>query len=134
MTAVPTRTLSLSETATLLRARLGKLRVWYSFLCDNIRHRQDVCGHRLLPCGAQFDGRSYRPVYGLADIEEFVANVLAALPSAGKEPIKPTLLLIDHSRPWRRNRFDRHGAPVAMLRPACQGRAVFGMRRSACRA
>lgn len=124
MIPTATRVLSLSETATLLRARLGKIRVWYPFLCDNIRGRQDVCGYQLHPCGMQQDGRAFRPFYAVGDVEEFINNVLAALPSAGKEPIKPSTLLVDRSRHWRRNRFDRYGAPVAMLQH--RGRALFG--------
>jgi hypothetical protein len=128
MTAAPTRVLSLSETATLLRARLGKLRVWYPFLVDNIRAKQDVCGYQLHPCGMQQDGRAYRPIYALADVEEFIGKVLAAVPSAGREPITPTTLQIDRSIPWRSNRFDRYGAPVAMLRASHHG----GVRSLAC--
>jgi hypothetical protein len=129
MTATITRVLPLSEVATVLRARLGNLRAWYPFLVDNIRGRQDVCGFQLLPCGMQQDGRALRPVYALAAVEEFIGHVLAALPSAGKEPITPTTLLVDCSRPWRRNRFDRYGAPVAMLRASHHG-CVRSLARS----
>lgn len=129
MTAVTTRVLPLSEVATVLRVRLGNLRAWYPFLADNIRGRQDVCGFQLLPCGMQQDGRAFRPVYAVADVEEFVSNVLAALPGAGREPITPTTLQLDRSIPWRINRFDRHGMPVAMLRTS-HHEAVRNLTRS----
>lgn len=121
MSAAPTRVLPLSEVATLLRVRLGNLRAWYPFLADNNRGRQDVCGYQLHPCGMQQDGRAFRPVYALADVEEFISNVQAALPSAGREPITPTTLQLDRSIPWRINRFDRHGMPVAILRASHHG-------------
>lgn len=110
-----TPTLPLSDTAVLLRARLGPLRAWYAFLTDNIQGKRSIGGHRLLPCGRQHDGKAFRPIYAVSDIEEFVAKVLASVPTAGKTPIKPTTLTIDSGRHWSLNRFDKGGAIVAML-------------------
>ena len=116
MTTTDTKTLSMSDAAVLLRAQLGDLRTWYPFLADNIRGRQDIYGSRLMPCGRQLVDRSWRPIYAVADIQEFVAKVLAAVPSAGKMPIRVSVLPIDHSRHWRENRFDDYGAPARSSR------------------
>lgn len=118
MTAVPTPTLSVSEAALLLRVKLGPLRSWRDFLTDNIRGQQSIGGHTLLPCAQRHDGRSYRPVYAVADVKDFIAKVLAAIPGAGRAPIKTVTLAIDRRRNWRVNRFDKDGALVAGMRSA----------------
>jgi hypothetical protein len=56
-------------------------------------------------------------VYAVTDIEAFIANVLSAIPGAGKSPITPMVLEIDRSRHWRINKFDQTGMPMAMLQP-----------------
>lgn len=111
-----TPTIPVSETAFLLRAKLGPLRNWSNFLTDNIRGQQSVAGHKLLPCSNKHDGRAFRPLYAVCDVMDFIAKVLASEPKAGKSPIKTTLLAIDKSKGWRINKFDKAGAPVAMLR------------------
>jgi len=115
MTAVLTRTLSAPEVAFLLRVKLGPLRSWRDFLMDNIRGQQSIGGHTLLPCAQRHDGKSYRPVYAVTDVADFIAKVRASVPSAGKTPINFISLAIDRSRGWRVNRFDKDGAPVALL-------------------
>lgn len=111
-----TRTLTMNDTAVLLRVRLGPLRAWYPFLTDNIRGQQDIHGFRLLPCGKRRGecsrGKSFQPVYSLSDITQFIENVLLAVPEAGKVPIKPVTLMVDRSRSWRMNRFDVDGMPI----------------------
>jgi hypothetical protein len=104
---------SLSETAVLLRVRLGKLRAWYPFLTDNIAGKTDLFGQRLMPCGMQKSNGLLRPIYALEDIDRFVAHVMLAAPSAGKQPVTSVQLMLDRSRHWRLNRFDENGAVAA---------------------
>lgn len=111
-----TPTLSSDDTAVMLRARLGPLRDWRYFLADNIRGRQALAGHQLLPCCRQHDGRAYRPRYAQSDVEDFIAKVLAAIPTAGRSPIQATPLDLDTSRSWRQNKFDPYGNPVSRHR------------------
>lgn len=110
-----TPTISVSETAFLLRVKLGPLRNWANFLTDNIRGQQSVAGHKLLPSGRQHDGKAFRPIYAVCDVMDFIEKVLASEPKAGKTPVKTTLLAIDKSKGWRTIKFDKTGAPVAML-------------------
>lgn len=116
-----TPTIALAEAALLCRVHLGPLRNWTNFLTDNIRNQQNIAGYTLLPCGKQRDGKAFRPIYATRDVLDFIANVLATVPAAGKAPIKQTVLAIDRSRGWRVNKFDQTGAPVAMLRPLSGG-------------
>lgn len=111
-----THTLLPSDTAVMLRAQLGDLRGWPSFLSDNIRGRQDICGIRLRPCSRRKIGRGWRPIYAVMDIKTFITDVLAAVPSAGKAPFKATILPIDRGRRWQLNRFDKDGKPVPLSR------------------
>lgn len=109
------QTISVAEAAFILRAKLGTLRNWTSFLTDNIRGKQSIAGQRLFPCAKKHDGRSYRPVYNVDDVNAFVAKVLSAIPLAGKAPIKPTTLTIDTSKDWKTNKFKEDGTPAALL-------------------
>lgn len=115
MTTIDTRTLCVADTALILRARLGPMRSWTNFLTDCIRDRQAIAGQRLMPCGRQHDGKAYRPTYATSDILNFIAKVLAAVPTAGRATIKTKTLPIDTSKHWRLNKFDKNGAPVATL-------------------
>ena len=114
-TVVPTKTYSAADTAAILRARLGRIRAWPDFLSDNIRGRQNVQGHTLLPCASVLARGHYRPVYSSQDIAGFVDAVLKAEPTAGREALTPLTLAIDPRRPWRLNRFDSSGNPAAHL-------------------
>lgn len=111
----PIETISAADTAFFLRAQLGPLRNWGNFLADNIRGRQSLAGHTLKPCARQSDGRAFRPIYSLSDVKVFIAQILAAVPSAGRTPVKPTTLSVDSGRGWRINKFDKSGAPVVAL-------------------
>lgn len=111
---IDTPTVALAEAATLLRLKLGAKKNWTNFLTDNIRDRQDIAGYTLLPCARQHDERNFRPVYHVQEIYEFIARVLAVMPSYGKEPIKQTILPIDTSKSWRLNRFDKNGSSVSL--------------------
>jgi len=111
-TTTDTATLAASDTAVILRTRLGDLRAWPDFLADNIRHKQNICGHRLMPCGRRRIRGCLRPIYAVQDVKEFIAKVLASVPDAGKAPIKTTVLKIDRRRHWRLNKFDETGAPI----------------------
>src|SRR5437899_1543204 len=107
--------LTAADTAVLLRARLGPLRSWPDFLSDNIRGKQDIEGHQLLPACRCKGRRGLQPHYAVTDIEEFVRLVLAADRRAGRVPIKAKLLMIDRTRDWRLNKFDRHGKPIMTI-------------------
>ena len=113
------QTLTMNDTAVLLRSRLGPIRAWYPFLADNIRGKQDIHGFQLLPCGKRRNrcGRSkpFQPVYALSDVMEFIENVLATEPEAGKAPIVPETLKVNRSRSWRLNKFDIDGTPITSL-------------------
>ncbi|MFM0723422.1 hypothetical protein PQQ53_06985 [Paraburkholderia strydomiana] len=115
MTAAITPTISRPDTAFILQANLGPLRCWVDFLSDNIRGRQSVAGYTLMPCARQHDGKAYRPVYAVSDVQAFIENVQKAIPSAGRRPIKTTSLSLNRGTDWRVNNFDRDGAPVARL-------------------
>jgi hypothetical protein len=69
-------------------------------------------GLRLMPCARHQDGTAYRPVYNVADVREFIRKVKTLIPSAGRSPIRATVLEIDSSLSWRLNKFDRYGSPV----------------------
>lgn len=116
MTAARIQTLSVSEVAFILRARLGPMRNWTNFLTDNIRGCQSVAGLTLMPCGRRHDGKGYRPIYDLADVTAFIEAVKVAVPSAGRVPVRIMALLVDKARNWRINKFDEGGNPVAALR------------------
>lgn len=115
MKVVDVRALSAADTAVMLRAKLGPLRSWPDFLSDNIRGKQHISGHTLLPCSRVKLCRSLQPFYALSDIETFIAEVLADIPEAGKKPLKPITLTIDRHRPWRLNKFNARGAPMAWV-------------------
>jgi hypothetical protein len=105
--------LTAADAAFLLRLRLGPLRSWPAFLSDCIRGRQDVAGHKLLPCCRWKHGRMFRPAYNVADIKEFIRCVLAAEPTAGKVPLKPVAGTIETSLGWRSNKIDTQGDPTS---------------------
>jgi len=107
-----TPTISVAETDYLLRSELGPLRNWTHFLSDCSRGKQDIAGHTLTPCAMKNDGRAFRPVYSVEDIKTFIADVRAAVPSAGKTRITPTILAIDDGRHYRANKFGKDGSPV----------------------
>lgn len=113
---IDTPSISASETAFLLRAKLGPIRAWGDFLADNIRGRQSIHGLTLKPCSRKKIGKGFRPMYAIKAVEKFIADVLAIEPKAGKAPVKPVVLAVDAGRGWRCNKFDDKGAPVAMMR------------------
>lgn len=110
--AFDTETLTAADTAVLLRAKLGALRAWSDFLTDSIRGKQSIHGLKLLPCCTQKRKGLYRPMYSLAQTNAFIEEVLMQEPSAGKYPIKPTVLPIDPKKNWRLNRFEEDGSPT----------------------
>lgn len=121
-----TKAISAAEVAFYLRAKLGPIRSWADFLSDNIRERQSISGQRLLPCCQKSDGQVMRPMYAVADVEAFIAHVLASVPSAGPQRVQPITLSVDRRRPWRVNRFNKDGSPKAraVMRSACFSRTV----------
>lgn len=110
-----TPAISASEAAFLLRAKLGPIRAWGDFLSDNVRGRQSIHGLTLKPCSRKKIGRGWRPMYAVKAVEKFIADVLAIEPNAGRAPITPVVLAVDSRLPWRMNKFDATGAPVAMM-------------------
>lgn len=108
---VQTRILSAADTAYLLHAKLGPVRAWADFLTDNIRGKQDVHGHTLMPCCQRKD-RIWRPCYAFDDVRAFIQDVLAVEPLAGRGSRRATVE-IDTTRGWRYNKFDKHGVPAA---------------------
>lgn len=119
-----TLVISVAETDYLLRSMLGPLRNWTHFLNDCIRDKQSIAGHKLLPCAMKHDGRLCRPVYSVADIKAFIADVKASVPSAGTARVTPMVLCIDDGRNWRANRFCKDGSPVKPRRISSGGRAM----------
>lgn len=116
MQPIEVETLSASDTATMLRAKLGPLRSWPDFLSDNIRGRQSICGLRLKPCARMYDGPTLRPRYALADIEKFIADVQAIEPAARPTPFEVKKLRLLYPS-WRLNTFDKDGNPVVQAPP-----------------
>lgn len=110
-------TLSAPEAAIVLYARLGSLRAWPDFLADCIRLKTNLYGLVLTPCGIKRDGRAFRPVYNVAEVERFVTGIKARVPTAGRTPITPITLSIDTGKSWWLNKFDRTGAPMLRLVP-----------------
>lgn len=116
MTIVYTRSISAMNTMYALRQKLGELRHWGHFLSDCIKNRTRLCGYQLLPVCKVKDGTAFRPMYSVSDVRDFINKVLAADPSAGKAPITVVTLPIDTAKGWRVRKFDKHLAPVALLR------------------
>ena len=105
-----TPTITAADTAFVLRARLGNMRSWADFLTDNIRDRQDIGGLTLKPCARRKDARAFRPVYAVADVQAFIADVLALEPKAGPAPIKTTMLAIEDGHHWSVCKFVSDGS------------------------
>ena len=96
--------LTASEAAVILRTTLGAIRSWGDFLTDNIRGKQHIHELTLLPVGRRKIGRCWRPLYARDEIMQFVADVLAVEPTAGKAPIGVFRVTIDTSKNWKENR------------------------------
>ena len=76
------KTLSASETAYFLRAKLGDVRAWDDLLADMRRGRASYHGEFLLPVGRYSATRHPRPVYLFSEVCEFVEKSHAfALPA-----------------------------------------------------
>lgn len=125
MATTLTQTLSVFETACVLRNYLGVDKNWCSFLTDNIRGEQDVVGFTLLPCARLKDSRSYRPVYAEQDIKHFVEAVLLAVPSMGKSSIRKVGLKVDPALSWRLNKFEKDGSATTVSRAPARRKPVM---------
>lgn len=106
-------TISAAEAAYLLHAKLGSLRNWGDFLADAIRDRASIDGLTLLPCCRMHDGRALRPRYDAHAVLNFINEVKARHPEAGRTKITPLMLDVPPSPLWRVNKFDRDGKPMA---------------------
>lgn len=73
-----------TDTATYLRAKLGKARAWSDFLVDCIRDRTEFCGLTLKPL-AYLHNRCGRPVYRIDDVRDFVTRALALMPQPPRD-------------------------------------------------
>jgi hypothetical protein len=111
---IATQTFSQADTAVILRGKLGDARAWPDFLSDNIRFKQNLFGHMLMPCCRRKGATGYQPRYSLVDILAFVAAVKRDDPFAGPKSMKPITLDVDSSLGWRANKFSRAGLPVAL--------------------
>lgn len=74
------KTLSASETAYFLRAKLGDVRAWDDLLADMRRGRASYHGEFLLPVGRYSATRHPRPVYLFSEVCEFVEKVSRLCP------------------------------------------------------
>ena len=78
------KTLSASETAYFLRAKLGDVRAWDDLLADMRRGRASYHGEVLLPVGRYSATRPPRPVYLFSEVCEFVEKVSRLCPPPPK--------------------------------------------------
>lgn len=108
----PAKLLTAGETASILWNRLGPLVNWSHFLADNIRGKQSLAGHTLMPSARLQGVRGFGPAYAADSIKAFVQAVKAAMLGA-KPCIKPVAVRLDTAKDWRNSKFDRDGNPVA---------------------
>ncbi len=64
-----------SETALILRLKLGTGRCWEQALMEMRTQSGSIKGFRLLPCAKIHDNRSWRPYYDKDSIDEFISNL-----------------------------------------------------------
>lgn len=76
------KTVSASETAYILRRRLGAVRAWDDVLADMRRGRSSYFGLTLTPYLSSHDGKALRPYYRLQDIADFINAALSIAPSS----------------------------------------------------
>lgn len=75
------KTVTSSETAYILRRKLGASRAWDDMLADMRRGKNSYFGLVLTPVLCSHDGRGSRPYYSLSDINSFVCAALSVTPS-----------------------------------------------------
>ena len=123
------KSITKSEAIYILQAKLGSLRAWGDFLADNCRDRQSINGLTLLPCCKRHDGNGFRPAYAVDDVLTFIADVKAAIPSAGEgKPIEPVTLTIEDGWHWKLNKFCEDGSPVVYPTPTSTGGSIPASR------
>lgn len=76
------KTLTASETAYILRRKLGAVRAWDDMLSDMRRGKNAYFGLLLTPYLSSHDGKGLRPYYRLQDIAEFIRAALDISPSS----------------------------------------------------
>jgi hypothetical protein len=113
---VEAEVLSATETAMILRVKLGILKAWPSFLADCIRDRQSLYGHQLQPWASLHVSEAVigRPLYRREDVDVFVAKVLCAGGIKAAAPtIRPTRVIVENAPgvPWRMRRAERVKPP-----------------------
>lgn len=102
-------TISATEAAHILMLAFGPIRAWGDFLADNIRGKQNISGHTILPACQMHDGRKFRPRYTVASIKQFIADLRK---DVAKCEIASVILDVDPSKDWRSNCFDEDGKPI----------------------
>ncbi|WP_438281840.1 hypothetical protein [Pseudomonas alabamensis] len=76
------KTVSASDTAYILRGKLGAVRAWDHMLSDMRRGKSSYFGLCLTPYLSSHDGKALRPYYRLQDIAEFISAALSVAPSS----------------------------------------------------
>lgn len=76
------KTVTSSETAYILRQKLGAVRAWGDMLFDMRRGKSSYFGLVLTPFLSSHDGKGTRPYYSLSDINDFIRAALSVAPSS----------------------------------------------------
>jgi hypothetical protein len=76
------KTVSASETAYILRRKLGAVRSFDDMLADMRRGKCTYFGLTLTPYLSSHDGKALRPYYRLQDIADFIRAALSITPSS----------------------------------------------------
>lgn len=97
------KVISAPEVAYLLRRELGPIRAWDDAVADMRRGRIEIHGLTLLPtCKGKYAG-SWRPMYAIRDVVDFIKAVRAADPGAARHlpyQVKTAHTLPGDTRPW----------------------------------
>ena len=76
------KTVTSSETAYILRRKLGASRAWDDMLADMRRGKNSYFGLVLTPFLSSYEGKGSRPYYSLSDINDFLRAALSVAPSS----------------------------------------------------
>jgi hypothetical protein len=98
------KTVSASETAYILRSKLGAVRAFDDLLADMRRGKSSYFGLVLTPFLCSYDGKVSRPYYSLMDIADFIRAALSVAPSStAMVPVQVREFEVDPTdkRPWK---------------------------------
>ncbi|VVP89054.1 hypothetical protein [Pseudomonas fluorescens] len=104
------KTVSASETAYILRSKLGAVRAFDDLLADMRRGRSTYFGLVLVPFLCSHDGKGTRPYYSLSEINDFVRAALRVAPSS-------TAMVPIQVREWTCPYQTGHQLPVKLMLP-----------------